>query len=116
MSRPPPIVVVVIVIARCLSLPSPQISVVRMPRRQLKGIHPPSIAVLRHCCPRRTSRWASLILIVVLVVVVIVDVGATPMPSDGVHGICHGTTAGRGASNDANFGHSGSLWMPPLSL
>jgi hypothetical protein len=60
------------------------------------------------------SRQASLTLIVV--VVVIVNVGATLPPSNGVLGICHGTTAGRGASDNANFGRSGSLRMLPHSL
>jgi hypothetical protein len=76
---------------------------------------PPTIPVQRRHCPRRTSRRASLALIVVLVVVVVVDVGATLPPSEGVHGVCHGATTGRGASDDANFGCSGSLRMPPHS-
>jgi hypothetical protein len=52
----------------------------------------------------------------IVVVVIIVNVGATPPPSNGIHGVCHGATAGRGASKDANFGHSGSLRMPQHSL
>jgi hypothetical protein len=75
---------------------------------------PPTIAMPRRHCPRRTSRWASLTLIVV--VVIIVDVGATLPPSNGAHGVCHGPTAGRGASNNSNFGRCGSLQMPPHSL
>jgi hypothetical protein len=77
---------------------------------------PPTIAVQRRRCPRRTSRWASSTLIIVLLIVIIVNVGATLPPSDGVHGVCHGATAGRGVSDNANFGRSGSLWMPPHSL
>jgi hypothetical protein len=75
---------------------------------------PWTIAIPRRRCPRRTSRWASLTLIIVIVG--IVNVGATLPPSDGVHGVCHGATAGRGASDDANFGRSGSLRMPPHYL
>jgi hypothetical protein len=76
---------------------------------------PPMIAVPRRCCPRRTSRWASLTLIVVLVVIVVINVGTTLPPSNGVHGVSHGATAGHGASNDAKFCRSGSLRMPPHS-
>ncbi len=72
---------------------------------------PLTIAMPRRRCPRRMSRWVSL----TLIVVVIVNVGATLPPSNSVHGICHGATAGCGASDDANFGCSGSLWMPPYS-
>ncbi len=75
---------------------------------------PPTIAVPRRRCPRRTSRRASLSLIVV--VVIIVDVGGTLPPSNGAHGVCHGATAGHGVSDDANFGRSGSLRMPMHSL
>jgi hypothetical protein len=75
---------------------------------------PPTIAIPRHRCPRRTSRWASSTLIIV--VVFIVDVRATQTPSNGVHGVCHGTIAGHGTSDDANFGRSGSLRMLPHSL
>ncbi len=41
---------------------------------------PPTIAVLRHCCPRRTSRQGSSTLIVVIIVVI--DVGVTLPQSD----------------------------------
>ncbi len=108
LSHPPPIIVVVIVVACRLSLPPPQIPAARMPRLLAQGDSIPStIAIPRHHCPRRMSRRASSTLIIVAVV--IIDVGVTLPPSDGVHGICHGATAGRGASDDANFGHSGSL-------
>jgi hypothetical protein len=81
-----------------------------------RDLIPPTISVPRRHCPRRTSRRASSTLTVtVVVIVVIVNVGAILPPSKGVHGICHGATAGRGASNDANFGCSGSLRMPPHS-
>jgi hypothetical protein len=75
---------------------------------------PPTISVPRRRCPGRTSRRVSLTLIVD--VIVVVDVGGTLPPNDGIHGICHGATAGRGASNNANFGRGGSLWMLPHSL
>ncbi len=65
---------------------------------------PPTIAVPRHRCPRTTSRWASS----TLIIVVIVDVVATLPPSNDIHGVHHGATAGRGTSNNANFGGSGS--------
>jgi hypothetical protein len=71
-----------------------------------RDLIPPTIAIPGHCCPRRMSRQASSTLIVV--VVVVVDVSAPLLPSDGVHGVCHSATAGRGASNESNFGRSGS--------
>jgi hypothetical protein len=55
-------------------------------------------------------------LTLIVVIVIIVNNGATLPPSDGVHGICHGATAGRDVSNDANFGRCGSLRMLPHSL
>jgi hypothetical protein len=55
---------------------------------------------------RTTSRQASSTLLIV--VVIVIDVVATLPPSNNVHGIRHGATAGRGVSNDANFGRSGS--------
>jgi hypothetical protein len=62
----------------------------------------PTIAVLRHYCPRMTSRRVSSLLIIVLADV-IVNVVTTPPPSDNVHGVHHGATAERGTSNNANF-------------
>jgi hypothetical protein len=69
-------------------------------------LKPPPITMSRRHCPRMTSRWASSSLIIV--VVIVVDVVATLLPSNEVHGVCHGATAGHGTSNNANFGCSGS--------
>jgi hypothetical protein len=44
----------------------------------------------------------------IIVVVIIVNVIATLPQSDNFRGVCRGAIAGRGASNDANFGGSGS--------
>jgi hypothetical protein len=53
---------------------------------------------------------------IINIAVIVINVGATLLPSNSVYGVCHGATAGCGASNDANFGRSGSLRMPPHSL
>jgi hypothetical protein len=39
----------------------------------------------------------------IIFVVVVINVIVTLPPSNDVHGVCHGATAGRGANNDANL-------------